>query len=170
MGGPIKKDKLFYYAAYETYNLHQSTPVTNTILTPSARQGILTLSNGSTFNLLQDNGLTINPATAAKLAAIPSAGNSTEAGDQRNTTGYLFNARSNERRDSILGKVDFNLSTRNAFAGSFRWNRDIVDRPDLGNFYTAIPPVSNDGRAKFFSACMASQRHANPHQRVARRR
>src|SRR3712207_8974607 len=40
VGGPIKKDRLFYYAAYETYNLHQSSPVTNTILTPSARQGI----------------------------------------------------------------------------------------------------------------------------------
>jgi hypothetical protein len=69
-----------------------------------------------------------------------------------NTTGYQFNARSNERRDSIVGKVDYNLSAKHVFSGTYRWNRDNVDRPDVGNFFTAVPPVSNQNRANLFTA------------------
>jgi hypothetical protein len=83
---------------------------------------------------------------------MPAAGNSTEVGDRRNTIGYQFNARSNETRDNVTAKVDYNLSTRNVFAASYIWNRDIVDRPDLGSFYTTAPPVSNDNHAKLIAA------------------
>ncbi|MEO8027911.1 MAG: carboxypeptidase-like regulatory domain-containing protein, partial [Bryobacteraceae bacterium] len=37
VSGPIKKDKLFFFTNYETYNLHATSPQINTILTPSAR-------------------------------------------------------------------------------------------------------------------------------------
>lgn len=160
IGGPIKKDKLLFYAAYETYNLHQSTPKLDTILTPLAAQGILQFRNNGTgpvqqFNVLQNPGapgtLTIDPFIKTLLASVPTVGNSTSAGDGLNTTGYQFNARSNERRDSVIGKLDYNLSPKNVFSGAFRWNRDNVDRPDIGSFFTQVPPVSNQDSAKFFS-------------------
>ena len=161
LGGPVKKDKLLFYAAYETYDLHQTQPTLDTILTPTARQGILRYRTNGTgpiqqFNVLQNPGGTPAPLTIDKymgtvLAQVPLVGNSTSAGDGLNYTGYQFNARANNRRDSIVGKADFNLSTRNVFTGTFRWNRDNVDRPDVGNFVSAIPPVSNQNGAKFFS-------------------
>jgi hypothetical protein len=72
-------------------------------------------------------------------------------GDGLNTTGYQFNARSDERRDSIVGKMDYIPSERHNLSGTFRWNRDNVDRPDAGNFFTTVPPVSNQNRAYLFS-------------------
>ncbi len=161
-GGPVKRDKLFFYTAYETYNLHQTSPTTTTILTPTARQGILRYRlNGTgpiqTFNVLQNPGadpapLTIDKTIATILSQVPTAGNTTSTGDGLNTTGYTFNARSNNRRDSVIGKVDYNLSLKHVFSGTYRWNRDNVDRPDIGSFFTVVPPVSNQNKAKFFSA------------------
>ncbi len=151
VGGPIRKDKLFYFTNYETYNLHSQTPTTNVILTPAARQGLLTLSNGSKFDLLKDNAIGIDPVIAARIAMLPAVGNTTAAGDGLNTTGYQFNARSNERRDSVLGKLDYNLSSKHSFSATYRWNRDNVDRPDLGSFYTVVPPSSNQNTAALFA-------------------
>src|ERR1051326_4197759 len=40
IGGPIKKDKLFFYGTYEAIRAHQQSPATNTILTANPRTGI----------------------------------------------------------------------------------------------------------------------------------
>ncbi|MDQ6664016.1 MAG: TonB-dependent receptor [Acidobacteriota bacterium] len=154
-GGHLIKDKLFFYLNYEAYRLRQSSPQSNTILTPSARQGILSYKDTTgairQFNILQAKGLSIDPAIQAQLNQIPANGNDASLGDNLNTTGYSFNARSNETRDNATGRIDYNLNEANIFSGTYKWNRDIVDRPDIGNFYTAIPPVFNDNGSKFFS-------------------
>jgi len=163
LGGPIKKDKLFFYAAYETYDYHNTTPELTTILTPSARQGIFTYeaNNGAgplqTFNVLQNPGIglapvTLDPVVAGLLSQVPTAGNSSQVGDGLNYTGYQFNARSNIRRDSILGRVDYNLSPKHVFSGTYRWNRDNDDRPDVFTGFNTVPPVSNMNHANLFSA------------------
>ena len=163
VAGPIKKDKLLFFTNYETYNLRQTTPKTNTILTPTARQGILQYPSGGVtrqFNIFTtpcvgdpacDTALKPDTTVAALLAKVPTAGNSTDVGDGLNTTGYSFNARSNNRRDSVVGKIDFNLSPKHVITGLLRWNRDIVDRPDIGSFFGAVPPVANHNKAYLFS-------------------
>jgi hypothetical protein len=160
-GGPIKRDKLFFYTAYETYDYHSTTPETTTILTPAARQGIFTYrTNGNgpiqTYNVLQNPGIGLASVPLDKVAAgllsqVPVTANSTQVGDGLNTTGYQFNARSNERRDSIEGRMDYNLSTKNVFSGTFRWNRDNDDRPDVFTGFSAVPPVSNQNKAYLFA-------------------
>jgi hypothetical protein len=47
VGGPIKKDKLFFYANYEGIRTNAQTPTTNTVLTPSAAQGIFSYRNAA---------------------------------------------------------------------------------------------------------------------------
>src|SRR5262249_37892807 len=152
---------LLFYGAYETYDLKQQQPVLNTILTPLARQGILQYRLNGTgpiqqFNVLQNPGATPAPLAIDKyianiLTQVPIAGNRAAAGDGLNTTGYQFNASANQRRDSLVGKIDYAISSRHNLTGTFRWNRDNDDRPDVGNFYSTAPPVSNANHAYLFS-------------------
>ena len=160
VGGPIIKDKLFYYGVYEAYRLKRQTPRTFTIPTPTARQGILQYPVGNTvqqFNVLQASGLPASTVVQGLLAQVPTVGNNNAVGDGLNTTGYTFNARNNITRDNVTAKVDYNLSLKHAFAGSYNWNRDVPDRNDgngntTGGYFTVVPPTFNDNRIKLVSA------------------
>jgi len=156
IGGPIIKDKLFFYLNYEAFRLRQQQLNTNQVLTANARQGILTYpdANGTirTFNILAAQHLSIDPAIQTMLNSVPTTINSNLVGDGLNTGGYSFNAASNEDRDNATGRIDYYLSQKHILAGTYKFNRDTVDRPDIGNFYTVAPPVTNDDHSKFLSA------------------
>jgi hypothetical protein len=155
VGGRIIRDKLFFYTAYEAYRLKRQAPITNTILTPTARQGILQYRNGNAveqFDVLKASGLSINPAVRDMLAKIPAVGNSNDVGDGLNTTGYSFNARRNTTRDNLTFKGDYQMSPRNAFSMSYLWNRDLVDRTDYRGFYDSVPAIFNDNKSGLLSA------------------
>ena len=152
IGGPIKKDKLFFYANFEAIRAHQQTPQDNTILTASARSGIFTYNAGGVahqVNLLTLRGISIDPAIQALLAQVPTPDkiNNADVGDGRNTGGYRFNQRSNELNDNVTGKIDYNLSPRHAISGSYLWNRDNSDRPDYENDYSLVPKITNPTHA-----------------------
>jgi hypothetical protein len=147
LGGPIRRDKLFFYTNYEAVRDHQETPVTTTVLTPSARNGDFTYGTTAgttrTVNLLTLRGVTIDPVMQNLLNQVPTTINSSLVGDGLNTGGYRFNQRSNEIRDNVTVKLDYNLSTKHAISASYVWNRDDSDRPDTENDYSVIPKIFN---------------------------
>ena len=162
VGGPIRRDKLFFYSNYEGIRTRQQTPSTTQILTDTARQGIFKYIDSSGVlqqkNLLTARKISIDPYMQTLLNQVPGpqyinnylVGDSTP-GNLMNTAGYRFNQRADADRDNVTGKVDYTLSPKNAFSGAYSWNRFNSDRPDLENDYSVVPKVTNPTNAKFLS-------------------
>jgi hypothetical protein len=176
LGGPIKKDKLFIYGYYEFLRLRQQTPNNTTVLSPSIIAA-LTSANPTlpftyqpidgtgapdgppqTVNLLtmETNSrgapaFTVDPAMLALIKRIPTTPNNTRVGDGVNLLGYQLNARSNQTQDNYGFRVDYNASSKNTFTGTYAWNRQVVDRPDIDTSYDTVPLVQNNDAIKFLS-------------------
>jgi hypothetical protein len=145
LGGRILRDKLFFYGNYEGFRNKVQSSILTTTLTDSAKQGIFSYAAGGTVtsaNLLNLRAFTIDPAMKAIMASLPEP-NTTARGDGLNTSGYRFNAANNENRDQIVYKMDYYLSPKQNFSGTFNYIKDPTLRPDFGTFFTTIPPVSN---------------------------
>jgi hypothetical protein len=87
----------------------------------------------------------------AILLGIPKTSNNTRVGDGVNLLGYQFNERSNNTLDNVGFRSDYELNSHNTFTGTFSWNRQVVDRPDIDATFNKIPIVTNDDKTKFLS-------------------
>jgi hypothetical protein len=162
VGGPVKKNKLFFYVDYEAYRQHQQTPSNYTILTSDARSGIYTYKDsGGTVhkvNILQAVGVSASSVMNSYLSQVPSADkiNNYNVGDStsallRNTAGYLMQRRDNRVRDNVTARGDYVLSDRSSFALTYMQNRDNLDRPDQDTTYSVAPLQSNSDTTRFLS-------------------
>ncbi len=156
LGGRIIRDKLFFYTNYEAFRNRQQSRTVNTVLLPAARNGVFTYQNRSgatvTADLLKLRGVSIDPVIASLLQQVPTTVNDlNDTGDKLNTGGYSFNAQANEDRDVILVKGDYILSEKHSFTATYERNTDKLNRPDIGNFYTVTPPISNDNHTQLLS-------------------
>jgi len=162
LGGPVFKDKLLFYANYEAYRQRQQSPANRTILTSDARQGIFTYRDSAgnirKSDLLALRKVAADPTIRDLLSQVPGPDkiNNYDVGDSqsgflRNTAGYRFNVRDNRTRDNLTARIDYNLSTRHVFTGSYLWNRDNLDRPDAENDFSVAPKVTNTNHSHLLS-------------------
>ncbi|MGB8474543.1 MAG: TonB-dependent receptor [Candidatus Acidiferrum sp.] len=132
LGGPILKNKLFFFYSYEGRRDATSTSVTRTVPLPSLGQGIInytycqdascTVTPQASLSLAQNQaafaaaGINSTALTALADAAAKYPANDTSAGDQLNTGGFRFNAPTPIKLNSHVARFDYTVnSNQNLF-------------------------------------------------------
>jgi hypothetical protein len=159
LGGPIIKNRAFFFYSYEGLQEKRGVPVTRTVPLPTLGQGIVRYRDATTGAISQltsaqiaavfPNAATapgvLNPAARAALAAAAAAypANDFNAGDSApgrllNTAGFRFNAPITEDRNSHLARFDFTLSDSHQI---FARGNYIYDKlGNVGAFPDTPPP------------------------------
>ncbi len=147
IGGPIRKDKTFFFFNYEGFRQAQGVSLTSTVLSPNARTGLVTCTQaaaGSTQNknCLSSAGgpvapagtaglqqLTVNAAVPPYLALFPIP-NGTISG---NSGQYNFNTTQAGNEDFSTIHVDHNFSQKDSLHGTLLYDTASLDSADSTN-------------------------------------
>ncbi|HWZ51453.1 MAG TPA: carboxypeptidase-like regulatory domain-containing protein [Granulicella sp.] len=136
LGGPIRKDKLFFFGAYEGYKQASDQTVTNVVPSIQGGGGLVTGSityldtggNPVTLSPTQIAGMDpnctqtgtcplgpgTNPAAIAYFKQFPTA-NSNAVGDGYNTGGYVFSSPAPLSNITNIIRLDYNMSSKQLF-------------------------------------------------------
>ena len=132
VGGPIVRNKAFFFFNYEEEREPSSSSVVRTVLTDPARRGdfaYVRQDNGqvATVNLFNLTGLAPDPAMQSLVASTPGP-NDASRGDGRNTAGYRFNSPDDSDSRWLVFRGDYVVNPRHSLKGTF--HRFTLDTPN----------------------------------------
>ena len=142
-GGPILKNKLFFFLAYEGLQQHQSLSVSTTV--PSAEQ-IATVTS---------------PAIKSLLALVPAANlvGSGNAADPNSFNLFSGGVLANVSLNQGSGDIDFELSQKDSMHGYYVVQKDLREEPTAGGAIGANIPGFGDTRSGFRQLLTFSENH-----------
>lgn len=150
LGGPVIKNKTFFFVEVQALRARSSTATTRTVFTPTARQGLLRYVRGGrnqpsgtpgasvdaagnplpglsigTYDVAANDPqhLGLDPSIAAEIKAEPLP-NNYAVGDGLNTAGYTFTPLASERQHDQTIKIDQVINDKNQVYGRFAWGSD----------------------------------------------
>ncbi len=185
LGGPIVKDKIFFFLAYQGQRQVQAVPdVDSPVFTPLEVQGNFSQSanggpdpNVATF--LQANPFfQPNPALAAQAIIAPTQINSVaqayiKAGLIPTAPGGLLSTNLSQfnNADELTAKFDFNLSAKDKISATIGVNRtpfstplDFATVPGFGSLTVANYYYTNIGYTRVFSPTLLNEFHFITHR------
>ncbi len=121
VGGPMKKEKLFYFLNYEGRKDASAATILRTVPTATFRtgevmygtthgtEGVMTPAE---IQAVDPAGIGVSPAVLSYLQQFPLP-NAFNTGDGVNTAGYRFNASEPLRFNTYIAKFDYNLNSKN---------------------------------------------------------
>jgi hypothetical protein len=122
LGGPIHKDRTFFFANYE--GIRQSLGITNVDVVPSqaARQGGIHDSNGNPITV------SVDPLVAPFLGLwpLPNAG---LLGDGDTGT-YKFPAQAVTNGNFVTGRIDQTITSADGIFGTYQYDKGLTTLPD----------------------------------------
>ncbi len=140
VGGPILKNRLFYFLNYEGDRRIESSFPERTVPTESMRQGTLQYrtSAGDVYALTPDIIRSMDPlgigVSAPMLALLQSypAPNDTATGDGLNTAGYRFSQPVRSSYNTYIARFDWNLKANQTVF----WRGNLIndDSPGVSQF------------------------------------
>ncbi|MHB8411073.1 MAG: TonB-dependent receptor [Candidatus Acidiferrales bacterium] len=174
-GGPIFKNKTFFFANYEGRRFPQSTTFTRTVPTASLKQGILKFADASgniiSYNLATSTAcgssgnaacdprhLGISPTVQAFWNLMP-AGNFGGVGDGLNETGFRGVVSTPEDDDFGVFRLDHNFTDNWRFSGSYTYWRAIRNGNPQLNIINGNPtsPSSSPYRSVMATGQLTTQ-------------
>jgi hypothetical protein len=160
VSGPILKNKLFFFQYYEGLRDRVSANKLTTTLRPAALAGGFTYTrsdNGQlqTVNILNPvfgTGITaIDPTIQSRFLSRLPLGNTTEAGDGRNTTGFRFSQKQNQDRNAYTTRIDYDVNSNHSINGVYNWVKEDNLRADIDNAFNLIPVVVQPSKNNFLA-------------------
>lgn len=132
IGGPVLKDKLYFFYAYEGWRESLEESVLRTVPLASLGQGIVRISPTVSITPGQFNALYPavgqNPLALQALAAAATRyrSNTTDGGDGLNTGGYRFNAPTSYEQNTHILRLDWAIGSKHQFFARGNKQYDVL--------------------------------------------